>query len=253
MKRSPAIFALFVVAAISGCSKPFYHLKPQAEICIASTDWVVVVPQKELNADIESEQEKVAASGGGLVPALIAAMIDNDRAKKAEIRVQPLRNALVNYDFPARLAASIEMELVKYPWLHLRRAQIEREAAKGWMRQKYDQSDAGAILFVEAAYQMTPKFDNVQCTAKTVMFPKKKPLSDYAEKPGRTGGNPVEPVRAVYRNDHFEASSYVSGISSDLSKENPAELSRQAALVQQALDKVAQEMAQRIASDLAAR
>jgi hypothetical protein len=237
---------------LSGCSKPFYRLKPEAEKYIGSTDIVIGIQQKELDADIEKSKVS-SATGGGLIPALIDGMVDNDRAKKAEIRVQPLRDGLVNYDFPTQLSSALQLELVKYPWLHLRQVSIDREIPSGWRGREFAKSKAQAVMLIEASYKLSPKFDSVQCAAGTIMFPKQAPLCNYSEKPKCDSNNPVGNDRAIYRNDRIEASSFVSGISADLTKDSEAERTRQVNLVRDALDKLAKEMAQRIASDLSAR
>ena len=76
---------------------------------ITSTDTVLVVKAAEIGTEI-NVSNVAAATGGGLIPALIDSGINADRTKKAEEAAGPIRDKLIDFDFGAELQEDLARE-----------------------------------------------------------------------------------------------------------------------------------------------
>jgi hypothetical protein len=244
---SAVIWACF--SALAGCTKPYYHLNPAVQNQFTSTMVVLGISQSELNTNI-NESQATETMGGGLIPALIDGLVDNASTKKAEGTVQPVRDALVNYDFPAVLSYSLTSELLRLGWLHPQPVIIDREVAKNWQKNLCEGSTAGAVLFVTGDYAFTPNFEKIILNTKVIMYPHSDNLFAYCEKKSSPGGNPVSKGKCIYRNDNLtaEESLGVSKLKATAAVTMWAE--NNGARARAALNKIAQDMAKSIAADL---
>lgn len=91
-------------------SAPTYIALPDAaKSQLTSTDVVAAIPQSEIAVYVPATNPSMA--GGGLIGALITTSIDDVRVTKAEEALEPLRNALIGYDFDQMAAAELKTAL----------------------------------------------------------------------------------------------------------------------------------------------
>src|SRR5580692_1676538 len=101
MKTHYARLAILLpVLFLGACAgiPPHEALPDAARDKISSTEVVLPIKQREIYVFVPNSTAG-AASGGGLIGALVDAGINDIRTSKAEAAVKPLRDALVDFDF----------------------------------------------------------------------------------------------------------------------------------------------------------
>ncbi len=244
-RYSATILLLAAVVTFSGCLGA-YQLKPSTLAYIRSSDVVVVVEQQEINAAI-SGSNVAMMTGGGLIPALIDASIENAQAKDAEKLLAPIRDNLLDYDYPAILTKKIEGTLSQVDWLHTRQFTIKRETTPEQFREYFEQSDSSIILSLTAAYQFTPDFRGIDMICTVDMWPKDEELRVVSGAAKRD--DPVSPNNRIHRGLlEIEKKLDVGKLKGKAVIETLAE--NDAAKVREALDETAEEVSLLIVKDL---
>jgi hypothetical protein len=180
--------SLISALSFSGCATPTrIPLETSRRDSFTSTESVVGLRQQEIAADI-ARSNVSAATGGGLIGAIIDASVENSRAKKAEGVIVPVRDALVGYEPGAVLAEALRQELTSLAWLKhdavVVRQAPDNKSLPGWI----EKSTRDAVLFVSTDYRFTPAFDAVVVTASVSVHPRTGPLkSAIKTKPGLPG------------------------------------------------------------------
>jgi hypothetical protein len=187
--------SLAAVTLFGGCLGA-YQLQPSTLEYIQSSDVVVVVQQQEINAAIPGSNVSMI-TGGGLIPALIDASIENDQAKTAEKLLGPIRDNLLDYDYPAVLKEKIDSALKEVDWLHAQQFAAVREAAPEQFRERYEQSNSSVILCITTAYQLTADFTGIHMLCNVDMWPKDEQLREVSGAAERK--DPVSPNNRIYR------------------------------------------------------
>lgn len=168
---------------LSACTvSPNSFIVPQAKQHIKSTDVFIEVGQQEIIAEIDRSQVAVAG-GGGLLLALIDVAIDNSRANDAEELIVPIRDALIDVDFAAEFNANLASELTKFSWLNVNHIDLKREVEPYSVAQHYKQTEADAVLVVNAGYALSADFSTLKGQANILLLPKAEKLRQYAEDP----------------------------------------------------------------------
>ncbi len=186
----------------AGCQEKVFHLRQEARMHIESTDVVLGVPQQEINAGIK--QSKLALyTGGGLIPALIDASINDARTKEAEGLMSSLRDEMLNYDYSSVFKEELHQSLMQINWLNVNSVIIDREVSDDWIQQHLKNSDASNVLFVHSSYQFTPTLGQIVVTSSAKMIPNTEQLYPYKEKPKKTFNDPTKKGNALYRNDEI--------------------------------------------------
>jgi hypothetical protein len=131
----------------------------------------VVLYPTELAVDVPNTGGAVAAGVGGIFGALIGAAINKAAVSNAEGRVAEMRNALVDYDFNARVEQAIRAKLAAAPlvtqpttveYLHTVRGADELKAANA--------ANRTGILFVVPRYAVTSDFERLTVTLSANTF-----------------------------------------------------------------------------------
>jgi hypothetical protein len=239
--------ALLLILLITGCSSlPHNHLEKNARIHIKETDIVLAVAQEEIIGEIESSNA-AAATGGGLLGALIGVMIDNSRAKKAEKAVTPVRDKLIDYDYANILANELDEKIKQVDWLKANNLQLERSINNTWVNDKVNATSASAILLMQAKYYFTPDLSALQTEVALMMFPNTAALNEYKEK-ADVKADVIESNDNIYRNNIISSTTLFEGKSK---KENQLELEKgDGTNIKEALHKNAKEIAIKIYEDL---
>ena len=204
--RSHVSLYTLVLVLLTGCATPPYqysekHIETAARPHFSSLDTYLAVGQKEIYADIVKSQT-AAVMGGGLLWAMIDGSADNESVRRAETLIQPIRDNLLDFDFAEYLRAEINRSLADIQWLNAREVVLERTTDPERYSSGFSNSDAAAVLFINADCRLSPKFDFLQTRADLIMFPKDKRL--YAAKEDAAVDdeeNPVEQADSIYREE----------------------------------------------------
>jgi hypothetical protein len=121
----------------------------------------VVVAQSELKSNI-NPSDIVVATGGGLLGALIDAEINNQRAKKAELVIQPLRAALVGLDVDALALETTKAGLGTLDWFQPTTVAFSRDNTVPAKVALLDASATNQVAFVEYVYDTSPDFSSIR-------------------------------------------------------------------------------------------
>ena len=236
-----------VFLLVTGCAPaPYKHLEQDARMHIQETEVVLAVPQEEIYGDINSSN-MTAAAGGGLLFALIDAMVESNRAKNAEKSVSPLRDKLLDYDYAQVLADELNAQIKKIDWLSAKDVTLERSMSDTWAKDKVLLSSASAVLLMSAKYHLSPNLDSVETIVNLQMFPNAESLEKFKEKQD-ADTNVLNNSDNIYRNSIVVSTSLFSGVSKDENK-----LALQAddgTKIKDALNKNAKEVAGKIYRDL---
>jgi len=117
---------------------------------------ILVIGQEELEAEVE-DSNIAAVMGGGLLPALVDAAIENSRSKSAEKLVSPLRARLVDIDFRKELASELKKQL-NSSWLHMQKVEVTSALTSAERKHMFENSQGNAILLIDAKYKLSPDF-----------------------------------------------------------------------------------------------
>src|SRR4030042_368488 len=171
-KRLGFFGLLALIIVLNGCAATHIALKPNKAKEITSVDVYIGLAQQEIYAEIV--KSKVAtATGGGLIPALIDAGVDQHRAKKAEELIQPIRAALMDYDFGRCLTEKIESELKSLTWMKINNVRVSGDISKKGYEKAFADSEASAILFVTTKYFLSPHLIVLNMSSEAKLYPRK--------------------------------------------------------------------------------
>src|SRR5687768_4711426 len=125
--RTPlaCLLALCVSAPGLGAIKNSF-IAPEARTVEGGRDVRIIVSQAEIQPNINISNV-TAAAGGGLLFALIDAGVNNARAKEAEKKIVPLREALVGYDFDPLAQHASNTTLTALGWFDPKQVNLSKE------------------------------------------------------------------------------------------------------------------------------
>jgi len=172
---------LLALSAFSGCATaPRISLTVPGDQ-IGSTDVHIGVNTQEIGTTIDPSNVS-AASGGGLIFAIIDLSIENSRAKKAEQIIIPVRNALVGFDANGLLSTAVQQELGPISWLKEAKIENGQLAGKDALDNVLKKTLANSVLILETDYYFTPKFEAIVVTTKVSLHARSASLRAKAER-----------------------------------------------------------------------
>ncbi len=139
----------------------------------------VIVAQSEIKSDI-NPSNIAAATGNGLLGALVGAAVDSARAKKAEELMVPLRNAIADFDVDALAIETGQQSFTEMEWFKVNSSvAFAKDSSESGKSALLDAATTKQVALVEYAYDMLPAFEAVRVVAKvdivaTEMLPKFK-------------------------------------------------------------------------------
>lgn len=160
---------------LAGCSTPATHipLKEDIKTKIKSSDVVFVHTQTQLQETYEpSKASKYLL--GGLIPGLIDAHVNGERAEEAQKIATPIHTVMANVDMDSKSQQTIISVIERSSWLGNCRRDYLSKYDKDMFKQKVDKTDRDVVLFVNCGYVLTPKFDALQGAVVLEMFPSSK-------------------------------------------------------------------------------
>ncbi|WP_286266625.1 hypothetical protein [Thalassotalea atypica] len=176
-----AVVALLAGSVIGCGTTPNNYLPVAATNEIKTTDVYVVVPQKEIVAEVEASGV-AAAGGGGLLLALIDVAVENSRASSAEELIQPIKDSLIETDFNSLFINALKKEFDAVNWMKVDDVQLITDVTETTRQDNYDKADAETVTFINAGYSLSPDFSMLKANANISMLPKADALKKYSEK-----------------------------------------------------------------------
>lgn len=183
-RKGLVCLAAITIAFLSGCATATrVALPPEQQSKITSSETFVSVTQSEIKTDI-NRSNITAATGGGLIFALIDAGVNTSRAKKAENRVTPLRDALVKYDLGKAFADALKTHFASVDWLKNSTVESRPLGAAGALAKQIQQSPADVVILADTDYRLSATFDSVTVTARVHLHPAKVAADAAVQKRG---------------------------------------------------------------------
>lgn len=167
------IMMLVVSLSIVGCATvPLNrNLSPDSPLASQPTDVVIGIRQNRINAMFYQSQVSNLMLGG-LIPALIDAGVNQSRSKSAEEQVEPLRAALVGFDFDGLAQKSAEQALSSITLLQAQPVKFTKEVTNDKYAALMDASTAQRLMYLNYDYLMSPDFAGVRVGLFAILKPK---------------------------------------------------------------------------------
>ena len=179
-------------------------LANNARDSITSTEIVAPIRQSEIYL-VVPKSNVAMATGGGLLPALIDAGIDNVRTSRAEAAVKPLRNSVVDFNFDDMLRDELRRSLSKVSWTHVNDARVIKEVTTGSLDHAIADSKASAVLMATTDYHLSNDGGTLFIVINAGLFANSDALRAL-EPSTRKENVRSDPANALYRNSFmFEA------------------------------------------------
>lgn len=150
---------LLASVALFGCAPPSYILlKPEVTDRIKASHAEIIVPQEEINAEVQ-QSGIAAAGGGGLLLALIDVAVEASRADTANRTIEPIRKQLADVDFRKELSAKVRTALEDIKWLKVTRVAASNKVVSAEDRARMVAAMAeDSFLEVNSDYQLSADF-----------------------------------------------------------------------------------------------
>jgi hypothetical protein len=188
------------------------------------------------------------AAAAGAVGGATDAGVNAARAKTAEQEVQPLRAALLDYNFDEQLKAAVNDKLQTLSWLKAQPAEVVKDP-----KTKVEASTNAPQLFLVTSYAVAADFSalNVRVTAQE--FPLQPAAPEGKKKPNTKSQQPK--LQPIYKNT-IGFTAKLPSLTSANDKQRievwqSADTATQATRIRSILDRAADEIAIALAFDMA--
>ena len=239
----PIAFVIFTFM-FSGCATQTHlPMTKDAQNNIQSTDVVIGLAQEEIFAEIE-QSNVTAATGGGLLFALIDSSINSSRTEDAEELVKPVKNSLIDYDFPSEFETALKAELQRLSWLNTVNYQTEKPYSIKTDENILTKSSADIVLVLNTSYRFSPGLKSIKVSSAIKGYANSEELKTIAEKSNPNSQKPI-----LYMNN-FVYSQPIQGMYTDSEQAAKGWSSNEAQQVKTALAQGVEELAKMIATDL---
>lgn len=159
----------------SGCATQLKQiLPPDGRTIDGGRQVLVTVAQSEINASI-NQSNTTAATGGGLLFALIDVGINASRAKDAEAAIVPVRDALTDYNFDQKAQGATDKLVQAMPWLSVSHQKFNKDPSNAVFSKALDDSPMPQLLAITYDYLLTPAFDAVKVGGRVSLLSKAIP------------------------------------------------------------------------------
>ena len=148
-------------AAVARDVSPQSYIADTTRAAPGSVTVRVEVAQAEIKSDINPSNVAVA-TGGGLLGAIVGAAIDSANAKKAEILITPLRDALTGFDVEALAIDTTKAETTDLPWVSVTPATFSKDTSKAGQSSYLDTIPGAKLAVVTYSYDLSPDFSSIR-------------------------------------------------------------------------------------------
>jgi hypothetical protein len=184
-------------ACACGTISPYQPLPGAAMDKLSSTDVVVPIAQSEIFVFVPASNAG-AATGGGLLGALIDVGINDVRTTKANDASKILRDALLDFNFDNIFEADLKASLSQVGQLHVGNVHVVKDVTSANLDHVLDTSNAAAVLFATTEYHVSNDGDVLSVILTASLFPRSDELKTFV-KSGNSGPKTL-PANALYRN-----------------------------------------------------
>jgi hypothetical protein len=169
------------VFAMTACSvAPLKRsVPPAARDITGGREVQVSVIQREISTQI-TQSKVAAATGGGLLMALIDAGVNQSRAKGAESTIGDLRTQLADYDFDAATVALTKGVITQVPWAGNTAPAFSKERSDATMLAALDKAATSEVTFFDYYYGLNPQFSELEVIAAVDIGSKAPPAGTTA-------------------------------------------------------------------------
>lgn len=190
------ILMIAIAVSLAACATPraYNRIDADARPLLNTMETKLIVTQSEIGSEID-----VYYSGAGIIPALIDTEINSRRTKKAEELISPVRNALIDFDFGARLESDLMSALATGHANGTDQIELVRSLTDDFKQTKVASSNADAVMFIEATYTISSTFGEMVTNAIVQVFPVTSQLQAFSEQPDNDD-KLVELTDNIYRN-----------------------------------------------------
>ena len=136
----------------------------------------VLVAQSEIRSNINPSNIAVA-TGGGLLGGLMAASQNASRTKKAEALIEPVREALIDFDVDQLAQDTTRAALAQVPWLQNAAVSFSKDSSPVGKSGSLDSIGASQVAFVEYSYDFSPDFAELRVVARVEFANKAMPAA----------------------------------------------------------------------------
>ena len=239
---------LLLALMLAGCQTPipnYIAMPAPAKSQIASTDVVLPIRQAEIYVFVPASNI-TAATGGGLLWALVDAGVDSVRTSKAETAVKPLRDALVDYSFDRVVSGKMKEALAGVSYLNVTGVQVTKDLASIAPTVAGAKSDAVMVGCIDYKLDNDGKVLTVNMGVN--VYPKTDALKALrTQKPQK---EETHPLNALYRNFFtFTKTPPDLGPKADRDAYIAAWSADKGAMMRAALDEAADSLAKQLAAD----
>jgi hypothetical protein len=172
------LLACLIGIAMSGSCLAGVHnfISPEVRAATPGRDLQIIVPQAEIQSSINPSGAGLGL-GGGLLPALIAVAVDDAHAKQAEKKIVPLRAALADYDFDARVRNASPATLAQIEWFGLRETRFGKDASSSGVLAGIKNADTPQLMYLTYSYQADDDFSSMVVLVRAVLVNRAMPKS----------------------------------------------------------------------------
>ena len=190
------LMMIAVAISLGACATPraYNHIDVEARPLITQLETTLIVAQSEIGSEID-----VYYSGDGLIPALIDANINAKRTSKAEEFIAPVRDAMIDFDFGATLESDLINAFTTGHVDGTDRVKLVRGIDTDFKQNAVQNSEADAVMFIDASYNISANFGEMIASAVVQIFPVSPNLRPFSEKPDQDD-KLVELTDNIYRN-----------------------------------------------------
>jgi len=174
-KELAFFLASTLALATSYASTPTNHvLAPDARVVDGGREVQISSAQAEIQTNINTSNV-ARATGGGALMALIDAGVEQHRATVAEAAIRPLRDALIGYDFDARVQEATKNTLTSLDWFGATEYGFAQEVTMVTRQHKLDATARNQIVFVDYAYAVSLDFNAIEVSVRFLLVDKPMP------------------------------------------------------------------------------
>jgi hypothetical protein len=165
---------------LSGCVSTKSVLPPEGRDVAGGRNLLVTVTQNEIIAGIQ-ESNISAATGGGLLFALIDAGVNQSRTKKAEEAIVPVRDALADYQFDQKALVASQEIAQRVPWLGIQKSELNKDPSNARFSKAIDESPGPQLLALTYDYLLDNNFSVAKLGVNVTLAPKALPKNKKPE------------------------------------------------------------------------
>ncbi|HEX5182167.1 MAG TPA: hypothetical protein VFW19_03335 [Allosphingosinicella sp.] len=158
---------ILLAIGLCGAGADARDISPQSFIAgpmRAATNSVAVrveVAQAEIKSNINPSNISVATRGG-LLFAIADAAIDSARAKKAEVVITPVRNALTGFDVDALAIDTTRAEMADLSWISANAATFSKDTSRASQSAYLDTIPENELALITYSYDLSPDFSSIR-------------------------------------------------------------------------------------------